>query len=71
MKDYIIRIQKVDNSKIAVIVNNLETTLSVMTFENSADLDHFIYELKQASFDFQIGQHYKQKEIEPIDGTEL
>lgn len=69
MKPYNIKIEKIKEG-VTLHLNNEENKITIH-FETSADLDHFIYELKQASFDFQVGQRHKQKEIEPIDGTEL
>lgn len=69
MKPYNIKIEKIKEG-VALHLNNEENKITIH-FKTSADLDHFIYELKQFSFDFQIVQRHKHKEIEPIDGTEL
>lgn len=66
---YSIKIEK-EREGVALHINE-EKARTTIHFKTSADLDHFIYELKQSSFDFQVGQRCKQKEIEPIDGTEL
>lgn len=39
-------------------------------FESVADLDHFIYQLIQASSEYQVELAHS-KEIEPLEGVEL
>lgn len=70
MTDYNITIQPCcELGRIKVKIEKEDMCNNIL-FEGVADFDHFIYQLKQASFEYQVGRAYS-KEIEPLEGVEL
>lgn len=70
MTDYKITVRRSHELGGIMVKVGKEDMYNSICFESIADLDHFIYQLKQASFEYQVGVAHS-KEIEPLEGVEL